>query len=268
MYPLHLLMMGVAIGVLLLFGLDVRTTDIVLHTLFIHNIGFGPQSPALNAPAWTISVEFWINVGVLAALLALRQHRRFALAGLFALAVLCFAVIAWRSGHLAVTGNLMPGVNAGLMRCFASFVLGLIAYELYQKYKGWEAPSLLIWLSVISFVAIVLALPGKSPWGFAAPWIFAGVVFVLACSERKLKGLAKRFAWFGDVSFSVYLVHHPFVAVFRENGVEKSALSVLAFVLLVYGVAALTYRYFERPTYRWLLDGTKLARLGRVRLAH
>ncbi len=268
MYPLHLLMMCVAIGVLLLFGLNLRTSDIVLHTLFIHNMGLGPESPALNVPAWTISIEFWVNVGVLAALLALRRHRQFALAGLLALAVLCFALIAWQSGHLAVTGNFAFILNAGLMRCFAAFVLGLIAYELYQKYKGWEAPPVLLGLSLLSFVAIVLFLPGKSPWGFATPWIFAGVVFVLACSEPKLKALGQRLAWFGDVSFSVYLVHHPFVAVFRETGVEKSPVSTVAFVLLVYGVAAITYRYFERPTYRWLLQETKSVRIPRVRLVH
>jgi peptidoglycan/LPS O-acetylase OafA/YrhL len=66
----------------------------------------------------------------------------------------------------------------------------------------------------------------------------------------------KPWVWLGDVSFSVYLVHHPFVGIFRESGVEKSVISVIAFVLLVYCLAFIAHKFFERPSYRWLLQKT------------
>lgn len=257
MYPLHLLTMIFAICVLAALGQDLRASDIALHTLFIHNMGLGPNGLALNIPAWTISVEFWINVGVFLILLFFRNHRRVILACMLVIAVLCFALIAWRSGHLNVNDtNYKNILNAGLLRCSASFVLGLVVYELYRKFQGWTAPMWLVVTCVLIFFAIVMTLPGHTPFGFSAPWLFAGIVFVLAISESKTANAMKPLVWLGDVSFSVYLVHHPFVGIFRESGVEKSAISVIVFVLLVYCVAFIAYKFFERPTYRWLLEKT------------
>jgi peptidoglycan/LPS O-acetylase OafA/YrhL len=257
MYPLHFLTMTFALWTLVALGQNPRVSDIVLHTLFIQNMGFGPNGLALNIPAWTISVEFWINVGAFLLLVLFRNHRRVILACMLVIAVLCFALIAWRSGHLNVNDtNYKNILNAGLLRCSASFVLGLIVYELYRKFQGWVAPMWLVVSCALMFFAIVMTLPGHTLWGFAAPWLFAGIVFVLATSESKTSNVMKPWVWLGDVSFSVYLVHHPFVGIFRESGVEKSVTSVIAFVLLVYCLAFIAHKFFERPSYRWLLQKT------------
>ncbi len=257
MYPLHLLTLLVTLAIFALFGLHTNAKEVLLHFFFIQNMGFGPTGVKLNVPAWTISVEFWINIAAFLVLLVIRPKNIVVQVALFLLACACFALIARLTGNINVNQqNYMGFLNAGLVRCSASFILGYLSYRLYLRCHGWRPATWLISAVWLVFFAIILALPGHSPLGFATPFLFAGIILVLACSEPRTQALTRPYVLLGDVSFSVYLVHDPLLRLFRETGFEKSALTGICFMAVVLVVAALSYRLYERPVYKWGLGRT------------
>lgn len=89
LYPLHL----ATLAVLVFFNIwflevtngqwleqgwsyqDGRTYTLSLSLLLLNNVGLTPSGPSWNAPAWSISVELWVNI--LLAVLAVVSRRHF-----------------------------------------------------------------------------------------------------------------------------------------------------------------------------------------------
>jgi hypothetical protein len=115
-------------------------------------------------------------------------------------------------------------------------------------------------------VAVTSALVAISPlwaiesgwwWVRADVWIttiaLAGATFAIGMALRGRR-LPRVLVWFGLISYSLYLVHHPVLKYFVEiSGDLRRAdlpvqlgMSVLAVAVIV-GASALTYRYVERP---------------------
>jgi len=257
MYPLHLLMLLLTLFLYGLFGLSAENDHILMHFFFIHNIGFGPGSLTLNVPSWTIAIEFWINIAAFLLLLFIRPSKRIVQIILVVMACACFALVYRFAGHLNVNKqNSLGFLNWGVLRCSGSFILGFLTYRLYLRCRNWQPAPWLVWLSVLGFLAIILTLPGHVPAGFATPFLFCGIILVLACSEQITRGVSQPLVMLGDTSFSIYLVHHPILLIFRETGLEKNVGTGLGFVIVVLLVSTLTYRLFERPVYRWGLSRT------------
>ena len=257
MYPLHLLTLLVTLGLFALFGLSAETKDILLHVFFIQNMGLGPDSLTLNIPSWTISIEFWINIAAFILLLVIRPNKRIVQILLLVIACVCFALLYKFSGHLDVNQQTSMGfLNWGLLRCSGAFILGFLTYRLYLRCQSWQPAAWLVGLAILSFLAIILALPGHALAGFATPFVFCGIVLVLACSDHMTRGVSQPLVLLGDISFSIYLVHDPILRCFRETGLEKSLLTGLGFLAVVLIISTLTYKLFERPVYRWSLSKT------------
>lgn len=257
MYPLHLLTLLVTLGLYGLFGLSAETKDILLHVFFIQNIGLGPDGLTLNVPSWTISIEFWINIAAFLLLLFIRPGKRIVQILLVLMACACFALLYRFSGHLNVNYQTSMGfLNWGLLRCSGSFILGFLTYRLYLRCQSWQPATWLVGLAIAAFMAIILALPGHALAGFATPFVFSAIVLVLACSDHMTRAVSQPLVLLGDISFSIYLVHHPILQIFRETGLEKSLLTGIGFVAVVLVLSTLTYRLFERPIYRWSLSKT------------
>lgn len=262
MYPLHLLTLVATLCIFIVFGFGIAPYDVALHALFIHNLGIGPAGVAFNAPAWTISVEFWINVSVFLALLKAKRDNALTWVGFVAVALTCFALVAWGTGHLNVNSEDYKRVlNSGLLRCLGSFIVGMLVYEIYRKTRGWSPHIWMVAASLVVFLATIMILPGHSLLGFLTPPIFALIILVVASAEKATLKYFRPLVFLGDVSFSVYLVHHPIIRLFRETGIEKSVLAGLVYLVVVYFLAALSFRYFERPVYRTALRKTAPYRL-------
>jgi len=257
MYPLHLLTLLATLGLFALFGLSAEIKDVVLHALFIQNMGFGPQGLTLNVPSWTISIEFWINIAAFLVLMVIRPANLWVQIALFVLACICFAVVFHYFGYIDVNQQNIGGfINAGLLRCSGSFILGFLTYRVYLRYKNWQPALWLVGLAVIAFLATILAMPGHSPLGLAMPFMFSAIVLILACSDHLTRRLSQPLVLLGDISFSVYLVHDPILRIFRETGLEKNLATGVGFVAVVLIVSTFTYKLYERPVYRWSLSKT------------
>ncbi len=163
MYPLHVLTMLFIIAVLAWRNQPLPWDAIVVHALFVQNLGLGPDRSVLNSPAWSISVEFWINAGVFAFLLAFgswfaRTRKagsvragaartdatltRSAVWVLLTAGMSALLITAVFMGHLQADIADYKGIlNAGLVRCAGTFSLGIAAYYLYRVHLAGDAQS-------------------------------------------------------------------------------------------------------------------------------
>lgn len=261
LYPLHLVTLLATIALYLIFDLGLKKEPVLLHLLFVHNIGFGPSGLPLNVPAWTISIEFWLNVALFAVLLFIRPTTWLTRAGFLAVAGLCFALLFKAVGHLDASSQHFKGVvNLGLVRCLGAFILGILTYELYLKCKNWRPSPPITVAAIATFFGVILFMPGHVAMGFFVPLIFVVVVLVGACAEAQTFWLSRYLVWLGNISFAVYLVHNPILRLFRETDLTKSVTTGIGFVLVTLIVAGLLYRFFERPFYLWSLRKTALLR--------
>lgn len=87
LYPLHLVLLIVLMAMNIWFTeitkgqwlgdgwsyKDGRAYTLVLNFFMINNIGLTPGGSSWNAPAWSISVEFWVNIIIAATVLISRK---------------------------------------------------------------------------------------------------------------------------------------------------------------------------------------------------
>lgn len=258
MYPLHAFSLTVVAILYVLAGHEVVAKDFYLHLFFVQNLGFGPDKLTLNLPAWTISIEFWINVIVYAAVLILKPNR----ITIYVCASVCIALfyvmLIRGPGHLNThTQNYWGIVNSGLVRCFGAFLIGMITYYIYERFVNWRPSTFLMVVAFMVFSSIILTLPGGSLVGFTTPFLFGTVVVIFALGQGWLPNFLSKLSFLGDISFSIYLFHYPIILVFEIYGIHETAVGVAVFPFLIIGVAALVHRYFEKPVYKYLLVATK-----------
>jgi peptidoglycan/LPS O-acetylase OafA/YrhL len=255
LYPLHLLTMLGCIGLSYPGGFD--WTHFWQNLFLVHNIGLPPNRWAFNFPSWSISVEMAVS---LAFYFVLRRNRVRLPEALLAVGVV-LAALAIGSG-LTPALNHFGVFNSGLVRGFAGFCLGSAAYLLTLR-----SPELCRKLRRPGLIAIAALVPFflLQSWSLPAAALFAITEFlaVLACgTDGEVPLLSSPpFVWLGAVSYSVYLLHIPVLwtaAALCGGAVEGAGrIVVLAAVL---AISHVSYRFFELPMQRWLLDALALRR--------
>lgn len=261
MYPLHAFSFLLCIAFYLIVGRDIVPRDFLLHLFFVQNLGFGPNELTFNWPAWTISVEFWLNVAVYAAILIIRPGPRTVMIWSAIGIAACYYILFRATGFLNVLlPNYFGFLNSGLIRCLGAFLVGIMAYYLYLRLQDWQLSKILMLSALLVFAGIILGLRGGSVYGFATPFLFGGIVVVFAKAHGSAQRLLAKGAYLGDISFSIYLMHFPIILVFWHFQLQETYWGVLVFPPLVLTIAALVYRYFEKPSYKWLLRVSQAAR--------
>ncbi|MBS0505490.1 MAG: acyltransferase [Proteobacteria bacterium] len=242
------------------FGPGRTVPDLIASLLLLHSSGF-TRDLVWNVPSWSIAAEFWAYAAF-ALLVLTRRIWPFAL--LAAVSVLTL---------LAVNPDLYDATyDAGTIRCFYGFSLGVITWSLRGE-TDWRPSPMLAALAELLFVAAVIGF-ATVVWGgprtLAAPILFAGAVFVFADDAGPVSRLlATRLpVLLGTLSYSIYMIH-PLVqgrvmeALARfglaRTGVADSVTATgltadaitLVMLVLVIGVAALAYRWIEKPARDW-----------------
>lgn len=148
------------------------------------------------------------------------------------------------------------------------FVCGMAAAALYAR---WQPPARLLWpLLIISAAALILFVR-LDQWGFTYPpasrepfmgLSFAAVIFGLAALERggHLR-LGRRWAWLGDMSYPLYLLHPAPLFLFAPGYLFNAYMSAhpaaspmatltmlfLGYMTVTLLAAALVTFLFDRP---------------------
>ncbi|MFC5829715.1 acyltransferase family protein [Nonomuraea insulae] len=239
---------------------------------------------------WTLSYEMVFYL-LVTALFLTRGHER---SGLLSMVFAAAAVVVGLVSSGAVLAGGWPayvscavfvvalaGVVLGRFRTAAACVLGLMAVVLLLMssrvpwlgvavlavmFAGtaihrWERGTGRLWP-----VAVTTALVAISPlWAIESGWwwvqadvwittiVLAGATFAGGMALRGRR-LPRVLVWFGLISYSLYLVHHPLLKYFvqisgdlrRAEVPYQLGMAALA-VALILGVSALSYRYVERP---------------------
>lgn len=269
LFPLHWVTLGV---VVILQAIYLRQTgSFFIYTFndlyhFILNLGLlqyvGLQKGfSFNGPAWSISVEWVVNLVFLGLLLLPRW--RVALG-----AVLCLSGLAglWLMEQRLITGAapLWGWFDGALLRGLFGFFAGLLLAKglppSSRRHTAWDVIGLVA-------LALLLVFMSRPAWqavrGF--DFMMVGVVvpaLIAGCSRgRRLADLTqwRALTWLGDVSFSVYLWHFPIqllfvIAVAIGVNLDFAAPGVLAiFIFTSYLAGHLSWTRLEMPAQRKLL---------------
>jgi peptidoglycan/LPS O-acetylase OafA/YrhL len=241
---------------------------LVASIFLVNGLGFIPYF-AWNGPSWSVSTEFWVYLVFLVACLGgLKKYRL--TASLLALACgLAFLYIAKHNIKLHTYNGL------GLLSCLYGFSCGNVLNILYGRLTARNiAPSR--FAEYIALAVIVAIFFGLAPWQhIVAPLGFGFAILIFAFERGPVsRALMMRVPeHLGLVSYSIYLMHMPILAI--VSGIARTAQSklhvslyvprsdgqlllsfgnvwindaaVLLLVLVIVGLASLTYHAIESP---------------------
>lgn len=246
-WPLHLAMLGFALGLALVLAARGRPdaafplAELPIQLLLVQMWG---TTHALhwNDPAWSISAE--VAAYLLFPLLArATRWQRWSTPALVAVA----------GGVLVLLHLLIPAPVLGVdiprfavIRCLAEFTAGTITAALYLR-PGRALPPLLAGL------ALLAATCAGTPETLTIPAAFACLLLALARSPRNPLAGAP-FHWLGEISYATYLSHFLlWKAVKLALPTPQAGAVVIAFFILLVLVAShLLYRRLELPAQRWI----------------
>jgi peptidoglycan/LPS O-acetylase OafA/YrhL len=258
LYPLHIsVMLGLAAMVLAAPHIGLRLTNDRFHAwsnfpvvLLLLQPYLPEQGQWWNAPSWSAAVELACYAAfpfLVPMLCRLRPTGRLAL---MAAAVLLQIWLQYDATEGVYVG--LPSLARGA----SGFVLGILLHNLV---RGWR-PGVLR-----ASLLEVLGLGGiAASCGFGAPYMVQvfGALLVAVFSRDIGAGahLLRNgsLVWLGRISFSVYLLHEPVMALLLKllppGGAAEAALTPighrLVLVAIVVAASSLTYMWIEAPGQR------------------
>ncbi len=257
LYPLHIytLFIFIIVYYFLYESLpnypDGRYATFIENITLLHNVGLNYRDVTYNAPSWSISVEFWLNIGFIYFITKKSNTLLLLLIALCSL-VLITMNIGTLDTHFQ---NIYTYVNSGLLRGLASFLLGIITYKVFMhlQYNRYilKYTTILQILSIICVILIIICRDSKYSYiDFAAPFIFMSVVFSFAFENSYLTKYLKDLDFFGNISYSIYLNQYAVLLLasyyFDRYNVSKY-IQLDLYMLALVAYSWLTYNVIEKP---------------------
>ena len=246
-WPLHLLMLGVAVALAAMQAMRGHPdpafpwAELPLQLLLLQQWG---TTSALhwNDPAWSISAELAAYL-LFPLLIRAADWRRWPAWALVAVAAAALAILPPVIG----TGSLGHDIaRFGLLRCLCEFTAGTTLAALYRRGGSPVAPLAIA-------LACALAWLAGAPETLAVPPLFAAALLALARGRAPL--LATRpIHWLGEISYATYLSHFllwKIARLFLSPGAQPPA-AIAIYLLGVLLASHILYRWWELPAQRWL----------------
>lgn len=259
-WPLHGAILAGFLGLALVMiatGRDASgypLSELPLHLLLIQNWGLTGEL-SWNHPAWSISTEFAAYLAFPALVLLARwdQVPSVVLAALAALLAGAIFLLFAANGHPNLGADI-PGL--GLWRCLASFAMGCVLCQLWQRWNGLRLGGIVAGLSCAAIIAAsaILRLP-ETAWVPAA--FFTGLL-ALALGRGVIARLlgGKTLTYLGEISYSTYLGHYGLFILFKLAFVDASLqlgwAGLAGYLTLVMAASIVLYHALEKPAQRWL----------------
>ncbi|RRD21563.1 acyltransferase [Brucellaceae bacterium VT-16-1752] len=273
LYPLHFATLIVLVGVNVLFWCtsegqflengwsygDGRFYTFVLNLFLLQNVGL-TASTSWNAPSWSISVEFWINILLALVLLRVERKIKYVVA---AVSIGAYVLLFWQYQTLKVFTE-TEIINSGLLRGIGGIGLGYIGWIIYSTDR-FKVTSCQI-AALVSFAAVIglsTSLQGIGYVDFIAIPFMAIFVVSVATWERQFRGdtnkLRKLMEILGASSYSVYLIHWPIftfvkyqlIYQWKWDIVVTRPLDAFVILMIVCVLSFPTYLMFELPSKRY-----------------
>lgn len=261
-WPLHLVMLGCAIGLALLLAATGRVNphhypfaELPLHVLLLQNWGFTDHL-AWNDPSWSISAELGAYLLFPLLMLAVDWRRLPTVVILAAIGVL-FAML-----HLVMAsfGGATLGSDIarfGLLRCVTEFTAGTAICALWLRWRG--APALPAMAGVVTGIVLLMCWATRFlPETLSVPPALAGLLLALALTSDR-RGNPLEIAavhYLGEISYATYLGHFLLFVVFKLAFVDDAhaipPILVALYLAMVLGSSVALYHLIERPAQAWV----------------
>jgi peptidoglycan/LPS O-acetylase OafA/YrhL len=198
-----------------------------------------------NAPAWSLSAEVFAYL--LFPVITLFAHRfvgrRWPIVGAAACLGAMVAALTIRGADLREAGE------PGMLRMLCEFTSGTLLYRAVESgivvTRHVEAAAVAL---------LVLAVSIEGPMAMLMPFAFAAIVLSASQTGSAIATATSLpiVLWLGEVSYSIYAVHWVIIQIANWRIYD---LPVPVFDAIVIGtvlvIAALAYRYVERPARSW-----------------
>lgn len=264
LYPLHFAML-IMVTVLQIFFFRAHgeffiytqndVPHFVAHLFMVQN--WWPDSPqTFDGPTWSVSIEVMLYVlFFIACTLGLRRRAH------------CLAI--------SLLGGLLLPFDEHIGRGVIGFFMGGFIFTLWEDWRSDVRADVIARTLMISSLAgwiiLCVMLYTDSSWlengegnnAFLVVFDFGLCpITVLALALRESNG-RKTPVWLGnlgDVSYSTYLIHFPMQLSLALLAVPlgltplffMDGAVMIAFLVVLIGLGALSYRFFERPMQDWL----------------
>ncbi len=247
---------SVLLFLLLMTGLwtserDIGTANFIASITFF-DLALGPDA-AINEPAWSISAEFFAYLLFPFFLIALKKDIK--------LPYLVISILGLSGLHIYIESlyGSDPQTYSSYMlfRVSIEFLCGCLLYSISQKtdISKYANPAFLSLLAVFLFFIIFfplnfLILP-------LIPWLILFLAFTRKSVDKFMS--AGFMVYLGKISFSIYLVHYPFIELMealcgdylgtldRTEDQFLIRLHLAGMLGAVTGLAALCYHLIELP---------------------
>ena len=232
------------------FSASIFSVSVFLSNLyFMSQISYFAPSAELNPllHTWSLSVEeqFYLFFPLL-LLLLLKPSRRFALFGIFLLAIFSFifSEVAWRE-------NQERNFFFSLSRFWEIFA-GSIAAFVVQKH-GIQKNNFIAMLGLAAIVFSIFIYDKRTPFPsfYALVPVLGAVLFIIYAESETLAARiisTKPFLGIGVISYSAYLWHQPLFAFTRIKLLEQPSSALMAVLSLISLVLAyLSWQFVEKP---------------------
>ena len=218
-----------------------------------HGLGLFDQL-ILNYASWSISTEFYTYL--LFASLCLVTRGRVRLFVFAMLAVGGFLLTVWAS--IDLHGCLRNGrcfdvtYDFGFARCVSAFFLGGLVCH-FSKFINFNA-NYVQGVGLVALSTLFWAVGAYPILAMLFPLVFAALIVSLSRDTGFLAQILKGrlFQTMGERSYSIYLMH-PVILLplmnYRDHikGFVMSSAVVVAYLLVLWVVSGLTYRFVESP---------------------
>lgn len=252
--------LGAALGSPDSTSMDVPGLADILTNLFLLQ-GIGPFSHnEINGPSWSISTEFYTYL-VLAfgAYLFRGQLRNWVFAGIAAagLGLAIYGSIE-ADGCLRIGRCLDSHLEYAFPRCLGGFFLGVFAEKLTTSPGRLSSRELTAaQLLATGLTVFIMWKSVYTPaYAFFTIFGFFALILSLARDQGPIARILKTrpFQFLGKISYSIYLIHAPFVFIghltLRPLPVALKFLILLVYITTVVLISTQTFRFIEAPARR------------------
>jgi peptidoglycan/LPS O-acetylase OafA/YrhL len=205
---------------------------------------------------WSLSVEFWIGILFFSLVFILRYRIVLLAYTCLALSFLGLVLIFNFSPSMDVNFQKLFGfVSFGSIRGTIGFSCGTVSYIVYSKFNlGVLSRKLIGILEVFTMVLIIFFIYMSEDKNnlFIAPFL-GGIFLFLIATESGLIGKLLTINFFDNfrrISYSVYLIHPILVFFWRYYNIPFTHQLSLIYIIMVYVLATITYKFIERPSMR------------------
>jgi peptidoglycan/LPS O-acetylase OafA/YrhL len=243
-YPLFLAggILGLIKALATVHSLDGIPMAVAAYLLFLPSpsTAFSEELLApLNAPAWSLMIELYVNI-LWAFLLPKLQTKHLVAVVLFS-AACCLATLA--HGISLNSGSHLYDFGIGLARVMYSFPLGLLLYRFKKLLPNYKVhPAILIIACLIAF-----SVPASQLWSVIFIFLVSPTLVVAALLSGNSDGIS-RYGAAG--SYCIYSLHMPGIGisygVANRLGIDPR-LGTVIWVAGLLVAAPLIDRWFDRP---------------------